>query len=283
MTGSKSSNLKSVLIKILLWFIAFLITITSAIYQRLTGPSYPIKNEVILHDQTVSFELLRSFTVDEDAPVIITAPDTSISGYVQFRRYKSNDDWTKVSFKRNDDRLVAHLPEQPPAGKLMYFVYLEKGDEKISLTGENPVILRYKGKVPDVILFPHMLLMFIAMLLSNRTALEALDSRGKAYQYMLWTMGFFFIGGLILGPLVQKYAFGDLWTGFPFGIDLTDNKTLIAMLGWLWAWYKNRKGREGRGWIIFAAVLMLAIYLIPHSVLGSEIDYTKIPESPQIK
>jgi len=112
------------------------------------------------------------------------------------------------------------------------------------------------------------------MFLSNRAGLEALDQRGKAYKYMLWTIGFFLVGGFILGPLMQKYAFENLWTGFPFGIDLTDNKTLIVMLGWLWAWFKNRTGKEGRGWIIFAAVLMLAAYLIPHSVLGSE----RIPE-----
>ena len=36
------------------------------------------------------------------------------------------------------------------------------------------------------------------------------------------------VGGFILGPLVQNYAFGELWTGVPFGWDLTDNKTLIA-------------------------------------------------------
>ena len=38
---------------------------------------------------------------------------------------------------------------------------------------------------------------------------------------------------MILGPLTQYYAFGALWTGFPFGIDLTDNKTLIALIGWI--------------------------------------------------
>ena len=78
------------------------------------------------------------------------------------------------------------------------------------------------------------------MLLSNRTGLETLDPAGQSKKYMLWTIGFFWVGGLILGPAVQKYAFDAWWTGIPFGYDLTDNKTLIAMLGWLWAWFKNR-------------------------------------------
>jgi hypothetical protein len=42
-----------------------------------------------------------------------------------------------------------------------------------------------------------------------------------------------FVGGLILGPPVQLEAFGALWTGWPFGADLTDNKTLIAVLAWV--------------------------------------------------
>ena len=45
------------------------------------------------------------------------------------------------------------------------------------------------------------------------------------------------------------------------------------------ALFKNRGGRDGRGWILFAAIVMLVIYLIPHSLLGSELDYTKMPQS----
>ncbi|PJA54942.1 MAG: hypothetical protein CO167_00990 [Candidatus Marinimicrobia bacterium CG_4_9_14_3_um_filter_48_9] len=77
---------------------------------------------------------------------------------------------------------------------------------------------------------------------------------------------------------MQKYAFDAYWTGVPFGWDLTDNKTLIAFLGWLFAWWKNRGEHRSRLAIIFAALLMFAIFMIPHSVLGSELDYTKMPE-----
>ncbi len=279
MTNTKSINLRIAHHKIILWLLALIVTIASALYQRMTGPTYPLKGKGLIGNETISFKLLRSETVDKDVPVNIKVPDTTTGGYVQYKRYKSNDNWTKVPLQREGNKLVAYLPQQPPAGKLIYYVYLENDSQKVSLTKNKPVILRYKGSVPAAILIPHVLFVFIAMLLSNRTALEALDARGNAYKYMLWTIGLFFIGGLILGPLVQKYAFGALWTGVPFGIDLTDNKTLIAMLGWIWAWFKNRKGRDGRGWIIFAAILMLVVYLIPHSLLGSEIDYTKIPES----
>jgi hypothetical protein len=258
-----------------LWFVAILITLSSAVYQRLTGPTHPVRGEILLSGSSVSYKLLRSSTVDKNATIKIFAPDSSITGYIRYKRYKSYDEWTISDLVRDRDQLIAQLPKQPPAGKMIYSILIQKGQETISLTKDKQVVLRYKGGVPLWVLLPHVFFMFFAMLYSNRTGLEALDSKGNAKRYMYWSIALFFIGGLILGPIVQKYAFGSFWEGIPFGYDLTDNKTLIAMLGWIIAWIMNRKQNDKRGWMILASVLMLAVYLIPHSVLGSEIDYTQ--------
>jgi hypothetical protein len=78
---------------------------------------------------------------------------------------------------------------------------------------------------------------------------------------------------MILGPIMQKYAFGEFWTGIPFGWDLTDNKTLIALIFWIIAVVMNRK-KERPLYTILAAAVLLVIFSIPHSVLGSELDYS---------
>lgn len=278
MKKHKFINLRIAHHTILLWFMALVITISSVIYQRMTGPTYPRRGKITIGENMISFKLLRTETVPNNAPINLTVPDTAIAGYVQMKRFKSDDDWTNIPLQREEEKLIASLPHQPAAGKLMYFVYLEKDGQEYSLTAAGPIILRYKGDVPTVVLILHVLTIFLAMLFSNRTALEALDAEGRSYHKMLWTIGLFFIGGMILGPLVQKFAFNAWWTGFPLGKDLTDTKTLIAMVGWFWAWYKNRRGRDGRIWILFAAVLMFVVYLIPHSVLGSELDYRKLPQ-----
>ncbi len=80
---------------------------------------------------------------------------------------------------------------------------------------------------------------------------------------------------MILGPIVQKYAFDAYWTGWPFGQDLTDNKTLAAFVLWVAAYFQVKFNPKKRGWVIAAAVLLLAVYLIPHSMFGSEIDFTQ--------
>ena len=85
-----------------------------------------------------------------------------------------------------------------------------------------------------------------------------------------------FLGGFVLGPLMQKFAFGVAWSGFPFGTDLTDNKTLIAFLAWIVALVAGRRGRPARPFVIAASLVTLLVFLIPHSLLGSEYDYSKI-------
>ena len=51
-----------------------------------------------------------------------------------------------------------------------------------------------------------------------------------------------------------------------------DNKTLIAVIFWIIAVLGNRKNPKYR-YIIIASVVLFLIYIIPHSVLGSELDY----------
>jgi len=277
MRSKKFIDLRITRHKVILWIIAILITISSAIYQRLTGPTYPITGEITIDDSNISYKLLRSENTTQNAEIKLKVEDPTIYGYLQYRRFKSNDDWSKVQFTKEKDALIAFLPKQPAAGKLIYVVYLVKGQKEIKLTKE-PAIIRFKGPVPAYVLIPHILLMFIGMLYSNRSGIESLDLRGNAKKYMKLTIIFFFLGGLVLGPVVQKYAFDSFWTGIPFGYDLTDNKTLLAALGWIIAWYKNRGDKQGRLWILFASILMLAVYLIPHSLLGSELDYTNMSE-----
>jgi len=259
-----------------LWILAFVITLSAAVYQRLTGPTYPLRGKADIGGTQISYKLIRTHEIGPDCEIKIKVPDRDISGQLDYKRFKTDDPWTKIPMQRDNDFLVGKLPQQPSAGKLAYKVSLSKGSESDSLPGENPVVIRFKGPVPRVILIPHIIIMFMAMLFSTRAGLEALNKNSNPRKLVLWTLGLLFVGGIILGPLVQKFAFGALWTGFPFGYDLTDNKTLIAFLGWIAAWIAGRKGKPVRGWVLGASILLLVVYLIPHSLLGSELDYSKI-------
>jgi len=262
----------------LLWLLAVLITLTAAVYQRMTGPTYPLKGKSLVGASEISFRFPRSATNDKDCEVALKVPDGTIAGRIEYKRFKTDDPFTRLEMSREGEKLAATLPKQPAAGKLEYRVVLVAAGEETSLTGEKPVVIRFKGPVPMIIQLPHILIMFAAMLFSTAAGLFALGKRHNPRKLAVWTVVLLFVGGFLLGPLMQYFAFGELWTGIPFGTDMTDNKTLITMLGWIIALIAGRKGKPARGWVLAASILLLAVYSIPHSLFGSELDYSKLPK-----
>jgi len=260
----------------ILWILAFLITLSSVVYQRLTGPTYPIRGSIVVNNEEIGFRLLRTHETTSDAIMTIKVNDKNIRGGTVWKRYKSHDSLLTQPLIRKDSNLIITIPRQPMAGKIQYRVFLiDSAGTEHNLTDE-PVIIRFKGPVPGFVLFPHVIFMFLAMLLATRTGLEAIAKRKNTYRMTIATSILILIGGLILGPAVQKYAFDAFWTGWPLGHDLTDNKMAVAMLFWIIALIKGRHAKKGRKWIIIASAVTLLIFLIPHSLLGSEIDYTKM-------
>ncbi len=259
------------------WALAILITLTSAVWQRMSGPTYPVRGTVEVGGQSVRLRLDRSHSVSARQPVVVKAPDASLTGEVSWRRYPTQDPWQTLPLERHGDELRAELPPEPlplmpRAGKLEYQVRLRRGGDE-AVFPAVPAVTRFKGDVRAEILTPHILAMFVGMLLSTRAGLAA--AFGGRLRLVTWvTLGLRVAGGLILGPVVQKYAFGAYWTGVPWGWDLTDNKTLVAALAWAFAAWRVGKGGAGaRAAVGLAAVVTLVVFAIPHSVWGSEVKW----------
>ncbi len=258
--------------------VALLLTLASAVWQRRSGPTYPVRGRVSLGGNTVDVKLTRTHGGPGDQPVRVAAPDAGVSGAVAYRRYPTSDRWTVLPMARAGDDLVAALPHQPPAGKLEYQVRLAKGGET-AVFPPRPAVTRFKGDVAAAILVPHVLCMFLAMLLSTAAGLAALAG-APTRRLALATLALIVVGGFVLGPLVQKAAFDAYWTGVPFGWDLTDNKTLVAGLFWAGALLVQRPGHPARVEIMAAAAATLLVFAIPHSTWGSEIRWETVQKAP---
>ena len=261
-----------------LWLIAFVLSVFMGAYQRITGPTYPASGELKLGEQIIKYRLDRTHGGDGDHPIEINVVDGSICGELIWKRFKTDDEWTSVEMNRENGKLVAYLPHQPPAGKLIYKIILQKNDQVVVLPEEKEVVIRFKGAVPILILIPHIIFIFSAMLLSARTGLEYFNKKNFKILTIL-TFIFIIAGGFILGPFAQYYAFGEFWTGFPYGHDLTDNKILIAFIFWLLALFAVFKSKRPIKFVIIASIVTFLIFLIPHSLLGSELDYNKLEKN----
>jgi hypothetical protein len=262
--------------KAILWSLAILITCSAAMYQRTTGPTYPKRQKVALDGKVYNLKLVRSLSLDHNSEVKLNINNPAIKAKIYFKRYKSEEEYQVGNFIYRADRgkecLFAELPPQPPAGKLQYYFEITDSTGTLKYFENEPIVIRFKGAVPALIMIPHILLMFVAMLFSTLAGLMAVTKYPQYKIYSIWTLAMLIAGGMILGPIMQLYAFGDLWTGVPFGWDLTDNKTLITLLFWILAVYMNRKEQKPL-YVALAAFVLLLVYSIPHSLFGSELDY----------
>jgi hypothetical protein len=255
-----------------LWTLAVIMTVFSLVWQRTTGPTYPVRGRAVLGGATIKLKLGRSPTGAGDQAVRVVVPDTAVTGSVQWKRFPSADAWDTLRMERHGDTLVTALPHQPPAGKLAYQLRLSRGGEHLVFPAE-PAITRFKGDISAYVIIPHLICIFGGMLLLMRAGLGALAREAKYPRWSRAGLVVFAVGGFVFGPWMQHQAFGAWWTGIPFGWDMTDNKTLIAVAAWVFALWKLRGGKEARGAVIGAAVVTLAVFLIPHSVFGSQIDW----------
>ncbi|MCB1009362.1 MAG: hypothetical protein KDB94_10770 [Acidobacteria bacterium] len=264
--------------KTALWILAVVVTLASAAWQRLSGPTHPARGEVAVGGESIRYKIPRTGVTGREIEVAIAAPE-GVAGTVVWRRFPTSDPWEEIAMSRAGDRLTARLPTQPAAGKIEYRVRLESNGSEATLPPE-PAVARYRGEVPAYVLIPHIFAMFFGMLFSNAAGLFAVTGAGGgggAARQGRWALGLMAVGGLLLGPLVQKFAFDAWWTGFPFGTDLTDNKTAIALLAWIVALWAARGGRRARAAIVAAALVTLVVFAIPHSLFGSQLRWEETP------
>lgn len=272
------------------WVLAVIITLSAVIYQRMIGPTNPKRVKFELSGKEYSTKFTRSMEtsitlkeakgdynlLSKKTNMKIVIPDSpeNMEVFVFYHRYPGNDTIQQTKAIKSGNKYSVQLPAQPPAGKIAFFVEVKDGVNSTTIGLKENIIVRFRNSVPAWALIPHVFLMFFAMLLSNFTGILAFTKSDKVNKYALLVVIMLGLGGLIFGPIVQKYSFGAFWTGWPFGGDLTDNKTLVAFVLWLVALLGIRK--KSRLWLcIAAAVIMLLIYSIPHSTAGSEYNYDK--------
>ncbi|WP_145229859.1 hypothetical protein [Gimesia algae] len=271
-----------------LWFLAVLLAASAMIYQRATGPTYPMKVPVA---EGFVARLIRTHESTGDATVELPIPQAeakSATANLYYKRYRTDDEFTPVPMEavtsESGTQLEGALPKQPAAGKLQYYIEAEIAGQprRFPEQADQFVLIRFKDPVPDGVLIPHVTLMIFSILLGMRSGLSALFAPYNMKQLAWATLCGMTVGGMILGPMVQKYAFGEYWTGFPLGGDWTDNKMLFMFLAWVFACSiiglnpRKKNTTIGRIAVFTATIVMTVCYLIPHSMGGSELDYSQV-------
>jgi len=137
----------------------------------------------------------------------------------------------------------------------------------------KPMLLKFKGPVPAGVLIPHIILMFAAvclLMMAMWAAAGTICGRDvpSAPRLARWAWYSMFLGGVPFGMAMNYYAFDVFWEAVPFGRDITDNKTQVALVFWGLAavFLTRRPGKQAGIFALAAGFLSLAMYLIPHSL-----------------
>ncbi|MFH2050619.1 MAG: hypothetical protein ABIJ12_14390 [bacterium] len=295
--------------KILRYVLAFVITVGLLYMARTNSRGNP---EFITHTENgYTFEYTDITKASEKETIKLSL---KIIGPVYenlrpvFRSLKKSQDIN------TDPKKYALIPMSPDdSAENMYYAQLTTGDKgskqlyyfeiRDNVGGRpavfynpsgNPFVLKSIGHVPIVVLLLHIFCMFASVFLITLGAIKGIEllqdknnTRPLVITFALAAL-FAFLGGYPFGFMMNNYAFGTIWEGVPFGTDATDNKTqilfvylLFLVLVGLGSLTKGKLGKDifsaktlgGLGIIGF--LLMLAIYLIPHSI-QFEPNLTKI-------
>jgi hypothetical protein len=192
------------------------------------------------------------------------------------------------------DVLVASIPHHKKGTKAWYYIEAQKqiDDKKLTVslpdrksTNFDPILLKFEGNVPPYIIVSHVFCNFAAIFFSVLAIFSAVDlKRGKStlkksVLFSLLTFIFLFTGFLLVGSALNYFAFGVMWEAFPFGRDITDNKSQIVFLFWLVTLFLVKGTILGKNpsknlvsektystMVIISFVITLVMYLIPHSI-----------------
>jgi hypothetical protein len=184
----------------------------------------------------------------------------------------------------------ARLPEKEKGDRLEYGFIISQTETSdtgtaVATSMNGCYLIKYKGEVSETVLVLHVLCMFAAFFFIVEAILGAFAMlfKGEEKEFTVaqtrWVLLFTFLGGMPLGFVLNRQRFGPIWEAFPFGTDITDNKTQLVIIFWIiiaalsWKSFACRRtGQDAIGpaayatAVVIASVLSLFLYLVPHSL-----------------
>jgi hypothetical protein len=159
------------------------------------------------------------------------------------------------------------LPARDKGERLSYALSILREGAAVARIPEDEgsfILVKYKGEVSPAVLILHVIFMFAAFFFMVQS---------------LWSAVGILRGGWPLGFLLNYQAFGYLWEGYPFGYDITDNKTQVMFVFWLvslllvrGSFLSRNEESDRLGARSFAAAVMvsfavsLLLFIVPHSL-----------------
>ena len=268
-----------------------LITLLIFVVARRMSKNRPSEIEVAFGDVHIAHSTVFEHVGPGQPEIILNVtPPVEIDAVVRYRT-PGEDVFETVGMSEISEGIwAARLPGKEKGSRIEYGFRISY--EEVSEAGTSIVssktgnyLIKYKGEVSVTVLVLHILCMFAAFFFLVEALLGAFmmlfmgEEKEFTVAQVRWVLLFTFLGGWPLGFVLNWQRFGPIWEGFPFGYDITDNKTQLIVIFWIivaamsWKSFACRRtGRDAVGpgvfavSVIIASILSLALYLVPHSL-----------------
>ncbi len=271
--------------------VGILISLLIFVVARRMSKNRPFETEVTCGDVHVTHSTVFEHVGPGQPEIILNVtPPVEIDAVVRYRTPGEEVFETVGMSEISEGVWVAGLPGKEKVSRIEYGFRISRAE--VSEVGTSTAssetgyyLTKYKGEVSVTVLVLHILCMFAAFffLVEALIGAFAMLFMGEEKEFTVaqvrWVLLFTFLGGWPLGFALNWQRFGMCWEGFPFGYDITDNKTQLIAIFWLivavlsWKSFMcSRTGRDVVGpgvfavAVIVASVLSLALYLVPHSL-----------------
>lgn len=268
-----------------------LITLLIFVVARRISKNRPTELEMSLGDIQITHSTVYEHVGPGQPEILLSViPPVEIDAEVRYRAPGTEEFETVGMSEISKGTWSARLPARDKGGRLEYGLRIssEKTAEGGTATSSSEVgyyLIKFKGEVSVTIIILHVLCMFAAFFFIIEALLGAFAIlfKGEEREFVVaqsrWVLLFTFLGGWPLGFALNWQTYGVLWEGFPFGYDITDNKTQLIAIFWIiiaalsWKSFACRRtGRDLAGAgvyavaVIIASILSLGLYLVPHSL-----------------
>ena len=260
-----------------LWAVACVVTVAAGVWQWHRGASGPQRGEVKISGQRVSYQLPSRGTAGEPLRVTVgVAPE--VAGTVRWRHSQGEEPFQALTMLRDDDVLVSLLPAQPAGGWIEYELVLFGAFGLARIPSDEPVQVRSWGRASPLVVLPYLAAALLSVLFGVRAGLAAGFERPEARLLTWIAAACVTVCGVILGPLVQRSAFGAYWTGWPLGADVVDHKALVVWLAWIVAAVTMVPARGAADRFARTVVTVAAAALVAVAFLPDGLHVSRLPE-----
>jgi len=267
--------------------VAVIVGLGVAAVQTVAAPGGPLEGTTPVEGGVSTWRLETRAPAGAPLRVEITAPDSVLGATLRFRHYPSGDSFQGFSMLREESSLLGLLPATPAGEKLEHYIVLATRSGLVRIPESGPAVIQFEGAVPPSLYWPYVALVVAALALATRAGLEAYYMRPLVRPLTRWTLIAFFLGGLVLGTVVQLFALDSVWTGWPVGADLGTVKRALAFLVWLVAALVARRvsdysDRFTRMVVLAASVVTLVAAVAPDRLGTSDLSYEALEAAPAV-